>query len=556
VSTPARVRPVRPFGDGAVVAEVGSVSAAHGLATAVSAVDWPGIEDVVVGYRSVTVVANPDRAELGALQEQLACLPGTAPDSSSPRRVEIPVAFDGPDLDEVAALAGLSRAGVVELLAGSDLRVAFVGFLPGFAYLDGLAPALAGVARRSSPRPTVAGGSFGIGGGFAGIYPQASPGGWQLLGRTGFRLFNPESPPFAALRPGDVVRLVAAEDPGQQVTASRARLRSSAPWTAEVDAPGLLTMVQDLGRAGVAALGVPHAGAADTGALRAANRLVGNAAGAAGLEVTALGPRLRFTAAAHVAVVGRVDVTLDGRPLEVDNTVPVAPGQVLSVGTTHGELRCYVAVAGGFDVAPVLGSRSSDVLTGLGPGALQTGDVIGIGAPTRPRGRLRREAVPHSGASRAEHVLRVMPELETGNPDAAAGLTARVWEVGSASDRVGLRLSGDEPLTGSARGPGSSGPGSNDPGSNDPVSRGMVTGAVQLPPDGQPVALLCDHATVGGYRVVATVVRADLGVLGQCRPGDRVRFQPVDLAEADRARAAAERAIDRAVVGWYPVRTD
>ena len=536
MSTAARVRPVRPFGDGALVAEVGSVADAHGLAAAISsAPGWRGVEDVVVGYRSVTVVTDLGAPDVAALAEELARIPGVEHDPASTRRVEIPVAFDGPDLDDVAGLTGMSETAVVEQLVGTELTVAFVGFLPGFAYLEGLPPALAAVPRRSSPRSAVAAGSVGIGGGFAGIYPQASPGGWQLLGRTGFELFDPDTPPFAALRPGDTVVPRMASDPGVVAPRDRGPLRSTASRTAVVEAPGLLSMVQDLGRVAVARLGVPRAGGADPLALRGANRLVGNEDGAAALEVTALGPRLRFADASHVAVVGGAVVSVDGRPVEVDTVFPVAPGQVLSVGKTLDELRCYVAVAGGVEVAPVLGSRSSDVLTGLGPGALRPGDVLGLGPPTRPRGRILRRA-----AGPGPRVVRVVPGPDELGPDAVRHLAATTWEAAPASDRVGVRLAG-EALDVSVAGI---------------ASRGMVTGAVQIPPDGQPVALLCDHATVGGYPVVATVVRADLAVLAQCRPGDEVRFEPVDLAEAGRARAGAERALTRGVTGWFPVRSD
>jgi KipI family sensor histidine kinase inhibitor len=525
------------FGDGAIVAEVDSVTAAHGLAAAVGgASGWTGVEDVVVGYRSVTVVADPDLADLGAMAAELARIPIAARDPSPTHRTEIPVAFDGPDLEEVAVLAGSSPAGVVEQLTGTDLVVAFLGFLPGFAYLEGLPPALARVPRRSSPRSVVGAGSLGIAGGFAGVYPQASPGGWQILGRTGFQLFDPDSPPFATLRPGDAVRLRAVSDPGVPGVRARPPLRSDSARTATVEAPGLLSMVQDLGRLGVARLGVPRAGAVDIFALRAANRLVGNQDGAGALEITALGPRLRFDGPGHVAVVGRAEVSLDGKAVEADTVVPVAPGQVLSVGKTLEELRCYLSVAGGLDTARVLGSRSSDVLTGLGPGPLRPGDVLGIGAPTRPRGRVVRPGAGHAG-----HVLRVMPGPDGLGADAANRLAAASWEVGSESDRVGVRLFGEEPLDGPASGT---------------ASRGMVTGAVQVPPDGQPVVLQCDHATVGGYPVVATVVRADLGVLAQCRPGDMVRFAVVDVGAANRARVGAVRSLDRSVVGWYPVRSD
>jgi biotin-dependent carboxylase-like uncharacterized protein len=332
------------------------------------------------------------------------------------------------------------------------------------------------------------------------------------------------------------VRLRAVEDAGAVSNRIRPPPRSEATRSFVVEAPGFLSMVQDLGRVGVARLGVPRAGAADTFALRVANRLVGNDDGDAALEITALGPRLRFGHAAHVAVVGRAEVTLDGHIVETDTVVPVAAGQVLSVLRTLDDLRCYLSVAGGLDVARAFASRSSDVLTGLGPGALRPGDVLGIGSPTRPRGRMTRPPARSTG-----RVLRVVPGPDELGAGVIDSLAATSWEVGTDSDRVGVRLHAAEPL---------------DVPTSGVASRGMVTGAVQVPPDGQPVALLCDHATVGGYPVVATVVRADLGVLGRCRPGDALRFELVDLDDADRARAGVERSLDRAVVGWYPVRSD
>jgi KipI family sensor histidine kinase inhibitor len=496
---------------------------------------WRAVEDIVVGYRSVTVVADPGAVDLAALAGELARIPEAGPDPAPGRRVDIPVAFDGPDLEEVAAGAGMSSLEAVGLLTASDLTVAFLGFLPGFAYLEGLPAELATVPRRTTPRPGVPAGSVGIAGGFAGIYPQSSPGGWQLVGRTGFTLFDPDRPPFATLSPRDRVRLRAVEDPGTVGERARPSLRSGAATTAVVEAPGLLSTVQDRGRVGVAGLGVPRAGGADPWGLRAANRLVGNRDDAAALEMTARGPRLRFTGPVHVAVVGGAEVTLDGGPVEVDTVVPVAPGQVLSTGTMVKDLRGYLAVSGGFATTPVLGSRSTDVVTGLGSGALRAGDVLGIGPPGRPRGRLVR-GVPDRGP----RLLRVVPGPDGLGTDAGRRLAGSTWEVGPSSDRVGVRLVGSRPLSPPAA----------------IASRGMVTGAVQVPPDGGPVVLLCDHATVGGYPVVATVVRADLGVLGRCRPGDAVRFELVDVAEADRARLAAERSLEGAVQGWYPVRSD
>lgn len=263
---------------------------------------------------------------------------------------------------------------------------------------------------------------------------------------------------------------------------------------------------------------------------------MGNEEGAGAFEITASGPRLRFDAPAHVAVVGSAELRVDDRPVARCTVVPVEPGQEVSVGRTQDGLRCYLAVAGGLAVDLVLGSRSSDVLSGLGPGPLPPGDVIGIGNPARPRGHM---TPPAPGTT--PKILRVLPGPDDIGPDGVPRLADTDWEVGSDSDRMGVRLLGHEPAHRATPAV---------------ASRGTITGAVQIPPDGGPVVLLCDHATVGGYPVAATVVRADLGVLGQLRPGDAVRFELVDLGDARRALAAAQRSLDRAVVGWYPVRSD
>jgi len=526
---------VQWLGDGALVVPLDTTTAAHALALAVTERSWPGVEDVVVGERAMTLVADPVTCDVAALAEELARLPPAAPAAAGGgRRVEIPVAFDGPDLEDVAAIAGISPDAVADRLEDAVLTVSFLGFLPGFAYLTGLPGPLASVGRRPTPRTAVPAGSVALAGGFAGVYPQASPGGWHVVGRTGMALFDPDSPPFAALAVGDRVRLRAVGEPGSPALRPRRPLVSATASSLVVEDPGLLSLVEDRGRVGVAGLGVPRAGAADPFALRAANRLVGNADDAAGVEVTAAGPSLRFTGATHAAVVGEARVSLDGRPVPADAVLPVAAGQVLAIGRVVGAMRAYVAVCGGVDIPVVLGSRSSDVRTRLGAGALRTGDVLGTGPPVPPHGHLVRHG---EGGAR---VLRVLPGPDGFGPGELDRLCAGAWEVGSDSDRMGVRLRGADPLAPPAS----------------PGSRGVVTGAVQVPADGQPVVLSCDHGTVGGYPVIACVVTADLGVVGRCRPGDTVRFELVDLATARRARAAAERALERGTVGWYPVRSD
>ncbi|HXX88865.1 MAG TPA: carboxyltransferase domain-containing protein [Acidimicrobiales bacterium] len=543
-------RAVGRFADSGVVVETGSTDEAWALATALAHAGvtpgGAGVEEVVVGFRSVTVILEPgapDTVGVAALSDALASL-APAPRTDRERRtVQIPVAFDGPDLPEVAASAGLTPAAVVRLLEAASLEVAFVGFSPGFGYLVGLPPVLAAIPRRATPRAVVPAGSFALAGGFAGVYPAATPGGWHLVGRAGRRLFDPATAPFAVLQPGDRVRIVpvdAADVPAPDEPAGARPLLEIGNDPAHgargvvVEEPGLFTLVEDAGRRGVASIGVPRAGAADPDALSLANALVGNEPGAAAFECTGRGPALRFTAPVHAALVGDAALALDGRRVPTHAVVPVAPGQTLVVGAVRDPLRAYLAVDGGVESPVVLASRSSDVLCGLGPGPLRRGDVLALGAPSRPRARL----VPLPGRTAGTRVVHVVAGPDPW-PEGMAALCGSDWVVGDATNRVGVRLRGPRP----AGAPPAI------------ASRGVVTGAVQVPPDGAPIVLGCDHATVGGYPVPATVVRADLAELGRCAPGERVVFEEVDLAGAAELYRTHRRRLEAAVTGWFPTRS-
>jgi biotin-dependent carboxylase-like uncharacterized protein len=374
-----------------------------------------------------------------------------------------------------------------------------------------------------------------------------------VVGRTPSRLFDPITPPYALLRPGDTVRLDpfgadagTASHPGVGDQAARGALGPPPGSVAAlgVEDGGLLTTVQDAGRATLAHLGVPGAGPADPLSHALANRLVGNPWAAPALEVTARGPVLRCLAPVHVAVVGAdPEVTVDGREVGCGHVVPLAAGQRLAVGALRSGLRCTVAVAGGLAVPEVLGSCSTDVLSGLGPGPLVAGDVLGVAGPPRPMGGHLRPGAP-GGPSRprGRWVVRVLPGPHGRwfPDDAFERLSGARFVVDAASDRVGVRLT-----------PADDGPGiGRRPGELD--SQGMVTGAVQVPPDGRPVVLGPDHATVGGYPVVAVVAGCDRWLLGQCRPGDEVELAPVGPEEAGTALASLRRAAAAAVVGRYP----
>ena len=602
---------ITPFGDTALLVEVEDDRAAHRLAARIVSDPSapPGISEIVVGIRSVLVHVDPmvaypppDQGSdpmgleawlAGLVSSVAAAPPPAAPPPAAPppaassftdltgndgshRLVEIPVTFDGPDLEEVASAIDSTVEEVADLLIAVELRVAFLGFAPGFPYLVGLPEPLAGIERRASPRLQVPPGSVAVAAGFAAVYPQHTPGGWQLLGRTEVSMFNPDKPPYALLRAGDSVRFTRADGasaPSRRApsadtspstapsagrsTASgsdpdpeghqpqRAPLRASTPRFIEVIEPGTLTLIQDAGRRGVAAIGVPTAGPADPDGFRLANRLVGNADDAAALELTARGPTIRFSSDGYIAVVGDVDLKLDDGVVAAGTVVPITAGQALAIGVVQGTLRSYLAVAGGLEGPLLLESRSSDVLSGLGIGPLRAGDKVDLGAPGNPRGRLSpREPDPSprepDHAREPGPVLRVVPGPHHAADAELQKLTRRCWTVDDRSNRIGLRLSSGLGEIGI------------EPPSIGVPSCGMVTGAIQIPPDGQPIVLMPDHATVGGYPVIATVISADWGALGRLRPGDDVRFELVSPEQARSLRRDHERRLDGRVSGWFP----
>ncbi|MEC3977019.1 biotin-dependent carboxyltransferase family protein [Amycolatopsis sp. H20-H5] len=280
----------------------------------------------------------------------------------------------------------------------------------------------------------------------------------------------------------------------------------------EVVATGPLALVQDLGRPGHAHLGVPPSGALDTGSLRLANRLTGNPESAAGIESVLGGLVLRARSSCTVAVTGPVvRVRVDGRDRGSHVAIHLGEGQTLTIGTPGEGLRCYLAVSGGLAAEPELGSRSADVLSGIGPPPLRAGDVLPLGTPGGvPAGA--DVVVPFPTGETLTLPVTLGPRAEW-IADVERGL-AEWWTVTAESNRVGLRLDGPVLRRAAAYA------------DDELPSEGLVTGAIQVPPSGLPVVFLADHPTTGGYPVAAVVRAVSLGALGQARPGTLVRFQP------------------------------
>ncbi|GAB7047669.1 biotin-dependent carboxyltransferase family protein [Catenuloplanes indicus] len=286
----------------------------------------------------------------------------------------------------------------------------------------------------------------------------------------------------------------------------------------EIIRAGVRTTVQDLGRPGLAHLGVPRSGALDAGALRAANRLAGNPPGAAGLEITLGGLRARATRAMTLAVTGTpAPIAVGRRPADPGLPLAVPAGAVIDIGRPAAGLRVYLAVNGGIAVPPVLGSRSTDTLSGLGPEPVRDGDVLPVGpAAAPPPGVDVALCRPPAAALR----LRVWPGPRDDwfTADAWRTLLGAGYRVSPQTDRIGARLTG--PALTRAR-------------DGELPSEGLVLGAIQVPADGQPLIFLADHPTTGGYPVIGVVDPSDVDALAQARPGTAIRFtRPREAAAA------------------------
>ena len=305
----------------------------------------------------------------------------------------------------------------------------------------------------------------------------------------------------------------------------------------EILSPGLLTTVQDLGRFGYQRYGIPVCGALDSVSLKIANILVGNRDHLAGLEITAIGPTVRFSESAMIAIVGAdLEPTLDGSPVPTWESVYAEAGSVLSFGMPRDGLRAYLAIAGGIEVPLVMKSRSTDLKGGFGGfagRALAAGDVLALGDS------------PHSGVASSMGLppeisrqttygqyfdIRVVlgPQDDAFTEEGVYTLLKSEYTVSNDADRTGYRLEGPiiEHIVGA-----------------DIVSDGTALGSIQVPGGGTPIILLADRGTTGGYTKIATVISPDIGLIAQAMPGATIRFAQVTVEEAHDILMEQERMI-------------
>ncbi len=529
---------ITPMGESALIVGFGNrVSVdlrnrVYGLCNALKERQISGITDIIPAYASLVISFKPlgDTRErlLEQLPEMLNGDDATPPVGS---HHVVPVKYggqDGADLVALAAHHSLTADEAVRLHTNRDYSVYFLGFLPGFAYMGRVTPKIA-TPRLSTPRVRVPAGSVGIAGVQTSIYPFDSPGGWQIVGRAGIRVWDPYRKKPALFSYGDTVRYVSSGAVMDEAGAHVPQFESPQPLLRVID-PGVMTTIQDLGRLGVANLGLSRGGVCDPQAAMRSNALVGNRPNAAVLEMTMTGPTLKAMAACTVALDGAdFGCRVDGQ------IVPPGVGWYVRAGATlnfvqmspsSSGARAFMAVAGGFDAPEVLGSRSTCLPAGFGGyggRALKAGDILGGVVPpatpayiagrywmSRPeqalRGRATLRFVRYSGvASAGISVIRQ--------------LMRHVWRVTQQSDRIGLRFESEV-------GGGISFH------SREATSFGVVRGAIQITPAGMPVVLNADHQTTGGYPLAGVVAQIDYPVLTQLRPGDAVTFSEISLDDA------------------------
>ncbi|WP_161880983.1 5-oxoprolinase subunit PxpB [Deinococcus alpinitundrae] len=471
----------------------------HAVHRALQADLLPGVTDLSPSYVNLFVeydAALVDGAAVRAWAARHLRTTGSADPAG--RTIEIPVRYDGPDLPDVAERTGLSQAEVIRLHSAPDYHVYAVGFTPGFPFL-GEVPEVLRLPRRSTPRAQVPFNAVAIANAQSCVYPLPSPGGWNLLGTALGTVYDPNRAAPFLISPGDKVRFVPGEGETPPLPAVRDLWPEEPRWPAlRVERPGLLDLLMDGGRSGQAQVGLARSGPLDARSARFANGLVGNAPDAPLLELTLKGPVLSALRDVVVGVAG-FGMRPVGYPMQ--QGFRLRAGETLRFESSQQGARAYLAVAGGFESLPFLGSCSTDLIGRVGR-PLAAGDVLGVAA--------QQSALPGFAnlplELPAQVTLRLLPGPQA-TREALAALGSAPYRV-TGSDRMGLRLGGPEVPGGQI------------------ISEATPPGAVQVTPAGEPIILLADRGRIGGYHKPAVVHPHDLRLAAQLRPGQLVSFRP------------------------------
>ncbi|MGL5954083.1 MAG: 5-oxoprolinase/urea amidolyase family protein [Providencia rustigianii] len=523
----------------AFMVELPSLEQTMALTDSLTNMPINGIDEITPAARTILVRYNPNIINVEVLIQQISQRNVGALEYKAGKLVTIPVHYNGEDLAEVAGYLGITVDEVIRRHTENEYQVAFSGFAPGFGYMVSKQAQLH-VPRRQSPRVRIPAGSVALAGEFSSVYPQASPGGWQLIGITDLAVWDINRSEPALLQAGYRVHFVdqakSAISYSLPSQPEKKRADNAQTYDLTVLATGLQVLFQDLGRIGQSALGISEAGAMDKSALYSANRLVGNHSDSTVLEITLGGFKARANKDLLVAVTGAecsIEITTDeGKRYFVANyqSVHLAKGDVIHIGRPTKGVRSYFAVRGGFHVAPILGSCSFDTLAQVGPAPLMVGQSLSVEKNSCTQAISLNET-PAFDYPTADDVvvldIILGPRTDWFSQPALALLKQQIWQVTAASNRIGLRLSGEIPLEREKL--------------QELPSEGTCIGAIQVPANGQPVLFLNDHPLTGGYPVIGSVCEYHLDLAGQIPVNGKIRFNPLnEFNEFEGSREAYE----------------
>lgn len=486
------------------------------------------IVDMIPAAKTILVQFNSLMIEQQQLTHWIAQQKIRCDDIVAGREVIIDVQYDGEDLISVAELLGMSTREVIQRHTEAAWQVAFIGFAPGFGYLIRPDQPFGSVPRLASPRKKIPAGSVGLAGEYSGVYPKESPGGWQLIGRTHEQMWDVHREFPAHLMPGN--QIIFRDRTSQSVTVNIPKVFKQSSKNIqqgeavlEILQSGMQTLLQDEGRVQQFSLGVGVGGALDKYAMHLANRCVGNPDNATVLEILNGGFKAKILAPMVIAITGaqgqvHVDYA-DGTSgfLPCSKAVALDQGDVMQIAQpTHG-LRHYVAIRGGIAAEPILGSTSFDTLAELGTTPLKAGDQVHV-ADLAVQAVADIESIaqtlPQAGdVVELDFVLG--PRTDWFKPESLDLLFEQTWLVTNEINRIGLRLKGEYALQRCVE--------------KELPSEGTCVGALQVPPNGQPVLFMNDHPLTGGYPVIGAVANDHLDLVAQIPSGCLIKFKKVSI---------------------------
>ncbi|CCW30930.1 urea amidolyase family protein [Xenorhabdus nematophila] len=515
-----------PINFNTIMVDLKGLSATLALLDSLNMAPIPGIEEIIPAARTLMIRFRPIKISAQQLAEEICHRDLQERSYAAGKKIEIPVHYNGEDLAIVAEILGMTIQEVIRQHTENEYTVAFTGFAPGFAYMVSDTSSW-DIPRKKIPRTYIPAGAVALAGEFSSVYPQASPGGWQIIGITTERMWDLSRLSPALLQPGYRVNFRNAGRLRTTVGLPEVPSRNTAscPGTSchlEILSVGLQTLFQDLGRIGQSGLGISESGALDKSALRGANRIVGNVSDQACLEIAQGG----FKAIAHgqivIAITGApcpIEIkTPEGETLYVNTYQPIDlnDGDEISLGTPAAGMRSYLAVRGGFAVPAILSSHSFDTLSNIGPSPLNVRDKLAVREISHCAAVSFSETPAFAMPNKEDVVILDIilgPRTDWFTQEALNLLSQQIWQVTPQSNRIGLRLNGKHSLSRTKQ--------------QELPSEGTCTGAIQIPASGQPVLFLADHPLTGGYPVIASVADYHLDLAGQVPINARIRFNPI-----------------------------